>query len=256
MKVGLIGCGSIGSTIAKYFDKDKDIVVDTVYDVKRKKADELTKELSRKPYVARNFDDFMSRGWELAVEAASQEAVKKYGEYILEKGDLMLMSVGSLADDRLKERIERKALENNRKVYVPNGAIGGTDALKSAAIGRIDEVQLTTTKSPKSLGRKDLKRVVIYKGTAREAAQKFPKNINVAETLSLAGVGPDKTKVILVSDPEVATNTHEVYAKGEFGELYAKTSNKPSPTNPKTSYLAALSAIKTLETLIKPIKVM
>jgi len=75
----------------------------------------------------------------------------------------------------------------------------------------------------------------------------FPQNVNVAASLSLAGIGPDRTKVRVITDPGIKEITHEIHVKGDFGELTTKTINKPFPKNPKTSYIAALSAIATLK---------
>jgi aspartate dehydrogenase len=121
------------------------------------------------------------------------------------------------------------------------------DGIKSARIGGIDEVVLTTTKPPKGLGMDVGKKTIVFEGPAAEAVKKFPKNVNVAATLSLVGMGFEKTKVRIIADPEVERNQHEIYAKGDFGELRARVKNVPSPMNPKTSYLAALSAISAIK---------
>jgi aspartate dehydrogenase len=91
---------------------------------------------------------------------------------------------------------------------------------------------------------------VLFEGFAREAVKKFPKNINVAATLSLAGMGFDKTRVRIIVDPQISTNIHHIFVKGDFGEMVLETRNKPFPHNPKTSYLAALSAISAVKKII------
>lgn len=95
----------------------------------------------------------------------------------------------------------------------------------------------------------------MYEGPAREAVRKFPANVNVAATLSLAGIGLDKTKVKIVADPEVKNNIHEISVQGDFGELKTRVENVPSPQNPKTSYLAALSAIATLKKITDGVEI-
>ena len=87
--------------------------------------------------------------------------------------------------------------------------------------------------------------------TARDAVKLFPKNINVAATVSLLGVGFDKTKVTIVVDPSFHSNSHELRVKGEFGQMTCHTYNVPSPDNPKTSYLAAMSAISALKRIVR-----
>lgn len=92
-------------------------------------------------------------------------------------------------------------------------------------------------------------KTVLFEGSAAEAISKFPANVNVAVTLALAGLGLHKTRVRIVVDPEIIVNQHEIYASGGFGEISITTRNNPMITNPKTSALAAFSAIETIRGL-------
>lgn len=56
-----------------------------------------------------------------------------------------------------------------------------------------------------------------------------------------------KTRVRIVTSPEYTKNIHEIEIIGNFGKIITRTENIPSKTNPKTSELAILSAIATLE---------
>jgi aspartate dehydrogenase len=87
----------------------------------------------------------------------------------------------------------------------------------------------------------------VFFGPASEAVSGFPANVNVAAALSLAGVGSEKTMVRIIADPGGDKNIHEIEVEGEFGNLLARTENMPAPFNPKTSQLAALSAISLLQ---------
>jgi aspartate dehydrogenase len=91
---------------------------------------------------------------------------------------------------------------------------------------------------------------VVYEGPARDAVNHFPKNLNVAATVSLLGIGLDKTKVTMIVDPSTQRNSHTVVVKGDFGEMRAETQNVPSPKNPATSYLAALSAVAAIRRIL------
>ncbi|MEM3464355.1 MAG: aspartate dehydrogenase, partial [Candidatus Bathyarchaeia archaeon] len=176
-----------------------------------------------------------------------------------------IMSVGALVDSGLLSEISRTAKENGRKVYIPSGAVAGLDGLKASAIGKIESVTLTTRKPVEGLmdnpyfmektGGKVEKPTLVYEGPAREACRLFPANVNVAATLSLAGIGAEKTVVRVVADPTISRNIHEIEVKGDFGELRVHVENVPSAENPKTSFLAALSAIATLKRLTEPIVV-
>lgn len=267
--VGLIGCGSIGTVIAEAIDGGRvgDVELVAVYDVIREHAERLVSKLSRKPVISESVEGLIKReDIKLVVEAASQEAVRQYALKILDEGkDLMVMSTGALLDDKLYKQILDSAKKRGRKVYVPSGAIVGLDNIKSAALARIYEVTLTTRKPPSSFegapfikNRKiDLNAIkeptLLYEGTAREAVKLFPRNVNVAASLSLAGVGPDKTKVKIIADPGIKEIIHEIHVKGEFGELETRTINRPFPSNPQTSYIAALSAIATLKRIAEKI---
>ena len=112
-----------------------------------------------------------------------------------------------------------------------------------------------TTKPPASLEKSFDKRTVVFEGNAREAVKKFPMNINVAASLSLAGVGFDDTKVEIVADPVATRISHKILAHGKFGRLRAEVENMPNPNNPKSSYMASLSAIATLKRIVNPIQI-
>jgi aspartate dehydrogenase len=90
---------------------------------------------------------------------------------------------------------------------------------------------------------------VMYEGTAEEAARLYPRKMNVAATLALT-VKPAKVRVQVISDPAVQRNTHEFKVKWRFGEMFLRFANDPHPDNPRTSALAAWSAIKLLQTLL------
>ena len=237
-----------------------DIALEMIYDIVRKHAERLASTLSRRPKIAEDADELLEdEKIQLVIEAASQDAVRQYAVKALSKGkDLMVMSTGALIDDELFREISRIAKEQGRKVYVPSGAIVGLDNIKAAAVRPIEEVTLITRKPPRSFEgaplitkqRIDLstldKPLVLFEGPAREAVKLFPKNVNVSASLSLAGIGPDRTKVKIIADPQAKNISHEIHVKGEFGEIITRTLNKPFPENPKTSYIAALSAIATL----------
>ncbi|RLI96222.1 MAG: aspartate dehydrogenase [Candidatus Aenigmatarchaeota archaeon] len=269
MRIGLIGCGNIGTILATYIDKELfGIELVGLFDKNGKRAEELSRKLKRvKARVVDSLENLLSLNPKLVIEAASQEAVKDYATKILEKADLMIMSVGALETHELYSALLEKARERRRRVYIPSGAILGIDGIKAASLGKIYEVMLTTIKNPKSLEQTpyltgkgiDLKqikeRTVLFEGCARDAIKYFPKNVNVAATLSYASIGSEKVKVRIIADPEVKNNIHEIYAKGDFGELYTRAKNVPSQANPKTSYLAALSAMQTLKQILEPVRI-
>src|SRR5581483_2264278 len=262
-RIGIIGCGTIGSQLAMAVDTGKmpNASLVSLFDIIEGSAQDLKSKLQSSPHAYSDFAGFISSGFDIAVEAASQDAVRKFGKTLLEAGrDIMIMSVGALADGVFLSDLVQTASKKGCRIYVPTGAIAGIDTIRSVK-HLLESVTLTTTKSPKALAGAPFfetnkikldaisKKTVIYEGPASEAVKIFPANVNVAAVLSLAGIGVDKTQVRIVADPAATTNRHEIVATGRFGELCITVNNVPSPGNPKTSFLAVLSAIECLRSI-------
>ena len=96
---------------------------------------------------------------------------------------------------------------------------------------------------------------IVFDGPVIEACRLFPANVNVSAALSMAGIGPHKTTIRIYADPTVTRNTHEIEIEGEFGRLAIKIENVPSPTNPRTGQLSALSALALLRRITSPVRV-
>ena len=256
-RIGLLGCGAIGTEIALAIDSGKiPATLTHVYDIERSQADNLVSKLKQKPEVVTNSHLLSSNSVELVVEAASQDAVRKDAVSILQnKKDLIIMSAGALLDESIFEVISDACKDFGKTVYLPTGAIAGLDALK-AVKDELESVVLVTTKNPASLkgapffDSTDIipdrisKPTVLFDGAAKEAVSLFPKNVNVAALLSLVGLGSRETSVKIIADPNTNKNTHQINANGKFGKLSFIIENIPDSTNPKTSRLATLSAIE------------
>jgi aspartate dehydrogenase len=240
-KVGIIGCGAIGTIIAEAFER-RIVTCDelVLYDFDLERAEKLRSQLCFPATVVLSLDEMLKLKPTVIVEAASQQAARDYVGRIVAAGiDVIVMSSGALLGLNLQ----------SSKVHVPSGAIGGLDALSAAALAGVDEVVLTSRKNPKALDVSYEEEKIIYEGTAEEAARLFPREMNVAATLALT-VKPARVKVRVVSDPLVHRNTHEVQVKWRFGEMFLRFANDPHPENPRTSALAAWSAIKLLQKLL------
>jgi aspartate dehydrogenase len=263
--VGLIGCGAIGTHLALAIESRSiaNASLMGLFDIVDSNAKTLKSKLKSNPEVHPDFNSLIDSQADIIIEAASQEAVRNFGKPIIEASkDLMIMSVGALADTTfLAGLLEVAAVRKGRsRIYVPTGAIAGIDAIRSVK-HLLDSVTLTTTKSPKALAGAPFfatrevnldtitKITEIYEGTAAEAVKLFPANVNVAAVLSLAGLGADRTKVKVVVDPHATTNQHEIVATGRFGDIKITVNNVTTPGNPKTSFLAVLSAIECLRSI-------
>lgn len=264
-RLGIIGCGSIGTQVALSVNDAKvnntilEFLFDTDQDALKRLAYKLT---GSKVHCFSDFSRLISsssfEACDIVLESASQAAVHLFAKRLLELGkDLIIMSVGALADDRLLSELLASVEKNNANLVLPTGAIAGIDAIRSVK-SVLDSVLLITTKNPKALEGAPFfqksgisissitQKTTIYEGTAADAIINFPSNVNVASTLALAGIGMKKTMVRIVADPSIRQNRHHIVAKGAFGTLDIKLSNNQAPGNPRTSFLAILSAIETI----------
>ncbi len=247
ISIGLIGCGNIGHIIAKYQDNFE---IRALFDIVPEKSHELALICGGTAYD--NFEAFIRSDFDIVVEAASVKAVRLFGEQsLLNNKDLVIMSVGALADKAYLSLLTDTAKKNHKKIYIPSGAIMGLDNIKTGQIAGINRLLLRTTKSPASLGLQTSERKLVFSGKSNECIKEFPKNVNVSVALGLAA-GTD-ADVELWVDPGVDRNIHEIFVEGEFGDAYIKVRNVPSPDNAATSYLAALSILTLLRNLENPL---
>lgn len=260
MKVGIVGCGNIATDLCNALRKgDIPAEVVALTDVDPGRAETLLYAQQLNARIC-SLEENVAEA-DFVVECAEGSAVPAViAACMRHKKDCLIMSLGGLlADPGLLAR----AREAGVTVRLPSGAICGLDGIRSAKEAGLDKVTLTTRKPPKGLvGAPHLVRnnidvenleepTVVFEGSALDAVKAFPKNVNVAAALSLAGVGPEKTTVRVIADPTSDVNSHEIVAEGAFGRLCTTTENKPSPRNPKSSYLASLSACAELRSAAK-----
>ncbi|WP_285766826.1 aspartate dehydrogenase [Peribacillus sp. SI8-4] len=252
MRLGLIGCGNIGKFLLQAINEDGLLPgsrIVALYARREEIAAQLSEQFKANAYG--DVDGLLEADVDFIIEAATVEAAKEYAANVLRSGkDLLLSSIGAMADAAFAETVNKLCRMNDVQLFLPSGAIGGLDVLKSAnAMYGLESVSITTRKPPSALpaGSSLANEKVLFVGSAAEAIKKFPRNINVAVVLSLAGIGTEHTKVKIIADPNVVKNIHLIEATGSFGKLKLEVENDPMPNNPKTSYLAALSVLATLQ---------
>ena len=266
IRIGILGCGAIGSRIAKSIKthcKDH-ATVSALFDINPAKAQNLQKYIPQKNVVKKSYQELLANS-DLVVEAVNApDTHQLVRQALLAKKDVLVMSVGKFIEG---ESILKLAQKQGVRVLIPSGAIAGIDAIKAASLQRIDGITLTTRKpiygfadnayvQERRINLSQIKKeTILFDGNVREAVKCFPQNINVAATIALASNAKDKLRIRIATSSEFKVNSHEIEVVGEFGRLVTKTENVVCPDNPKTSYLAVLSAVRTLKEYFQGVKI-
>lgn len=249
MNIGIIGTGNIATYLMEQVNAHNraDGRITAVFGRNQEAGHRLSEQFEVD--FCPDFQAFLKEPLDLVVEAATVEAARRYLKDVVTcKKDLVVSSIGVFKEAAFLDDLKTMAESAGTQIFLPSGAVGGLDVLQSAkAAGGLERVRLTTRKSPASLGMAANEEKVVFEGSAHEAIEQFPKNINVAMTLALAGIGVDKTKVRIIVDPAIERNIHTIEAEGDFGKLQLQVENNPMPSNPKTSLLAALSILAVLQ---------
>lgn len=255
LRVALIGMGAIGGEVLRRLHSEVEIRVSHV--LVHSLITSVDAVDGRTSFARVHSVDEIEVMPDFALECASASAVDEHVIPLLERGvDVAVCSVGAFIDEDLARRVRAAAISGNAQVLLLAGAVGGIDAIAAARLLGLDAVSLTSRKAPAAWADtpaeevcdlRNLKEpIVLFHGCARQAARLYPKNANVAATVALAGIGLDKTMITLIADPASASNTHEIEARGAFGEMRYITCNQPLATNAKTSALIAGSALRAL----------
>lgn len=206
--IGFLGCGKIGQALLTHCIERGDVEVVFIQDQQKSffsgAACPVIKEADADLYTSAD----------IIVECATAEVIKENYELILRHSDLLAFSLTAFSDASFMEAAMKVCEESGHKIYIPHGAILGLDGIFD---GRKvwDKVSVVTTKSPKSLGRTDAERTIVYEGPTRKVCTMYPRNVNVHAAIALAGIGFDKTQSTIISDPSVSTNAYTIHLVGE-----------------------------------------
>ena len=253
LRVGLIGCGAIGSVVARELSGGA---------VERAELTAVFDLVVDHPLGVQDRESLLSRS-DVVVEAAGHGALRAHGVAVRESGtDLLVVSIGALADEDLESQLRQA---EGGHLFLCTGAIGGLDILRAAMLfGPLEEVAISSTKPAAALSRpwmgEDVldalangsEPVTVFDGPAREACARFPESANVTATLSLATVGFDRVRVQMVGDPEATGVRHVVSASGVAGNYELSFENAASPDNPRTSAVTAYSVLRALTDMQRP----
>src|ERR1041385_6906425 len=135
-KLGIVGCGAIGSLVAKLLEKKRSSFrVTAVFDTYLSNARAPSKSLKSHPKVCDRLTDVFSK-CDLVLEAASVQAAYQAAiESLKRKKPIILMSTGGFFLNQ--KELTRLAGKYHTKIYLPSGALCGLDGIKAARqIGR------------------------------------------------------------------------------------------------------------------------
>jgi aspartate dehydrogenase len=190
---------------------------------------------------------------DVIVECLAPEAAAALLERCIDRDRVIVpVSVAVLLE---RPALLERARRAGTRVVVPSGAVAGLDALRAAAIGELRAVRLRTRKPPAGLDASADGPVRLFAGNALDACRAFPRNVNVAATLSLAGLGGERTEVEIWSDPALARNVHEIEIESDSTRIRMSIENLPSAPNPRSSAITAHSVCAVLAGLLEPVRI-
>ena len=248
LKFGMIGFGTIAADVREELAEWRERPVEWAA-LLRPGSD---RDLPESVQALHELDDLFAWKPDLVIEAASQLAVKQHVPPLLARGiSVVVTSVGALADPDIRAAAQAAAEEGRSRVIVPAGAVASLDYLGALSGNPLATVVYESRKPPAAwrgelieLGHDPdamTQEIELFSGTAQEAALRYPKNLNVAATLALAGIGMERTRVRVVVDPLAPGNQHRVIVQSPLGTLETTLVNNPAPGNPKTSWIVARS---------------
>ena len=256
LKLAIVGCGFLGNIVAEAWHKGLLPEYELVGCLSRSAASTCTLADKYACTACASLSELMALAPDYVVEAASPGVVREMAEAVLRGGaNLVLLSIGALADSDFRARLEACAREHGRRVHLASGAIGGFDVLRTTALMGAIEASITTEKGPASLRNTPVfsdsllaasERSEVFAGNAREAIGLFPTKVNVAVATALATAGVDGTRVSINSVPGFKGDDHRIEVKGE--EVHAVVD-----IHSRTSAIAGWSVVATLRNLVAPI---
>ncbi len=263
LRVAIAGLGAIGKTVAEALDRGIDgMVLAAVSAQHPEKHRDWLAGLAT-PSVVLPIEKLVDVA-DIVIECAPAKLVRSIvAPFVTNGKTAIVLSAGALLDN---EDLIGLAKQNGGQIVVPTGALIGLDAVTAAAVGEIHSVRMVTRKPVQGLAGApylvenniDIAQLTeplrIFEGTAREAAKGFPANLNVAVALSLAGIGPDRTRLEIWADPALTRNVHRVEVESDSARFSMSIENVPSE-NPKTGRITALSVIAFLRKQRAPLRV-
>jgi aspartate dehydrogenase len=265
LKVAIAGLGAIGLPVARSLDAGAipGLTLTAISVRDEAKARSAMARFREQPAIVSLAK--LAEIADVVVECLPSAQFAAVATRAIERGRIFMpLSVGALLNHMPLIDLAR---DTGARIIVPTGALLGLDAVRAAAEARITSARIVTRKPPAGLAGAPLlvergisvdsikEPLRVFEGSAREAIAGFPANVNVAVALSLAGIGPDQTRIEIWADPGVTRNTHTVIVKSDSSDLTMTIENSPSEENPRTGKITALSVLAALRRLTAPLVV-
>lgn len=252
--VGIAGLGNLGTEVARWLATSPAPRLKLVAAADRDReqvAQRLASLGSRADAV--DLGDLPAR-CDVVVECLAPEAAAELLERCVDGGRTVVpLSVCVLLGR--PDLIERARAAGTR-LLVPSGAVAGVDALRAAAMGQVHSVKVRTSKPPAGVDAQASQgRQRLFAGNALQACREFPRNVNISATLSLAGLGGERTSVEIWTDPDLERNVHEIEIDSDSTLVRIRIENRPSAGNPRSSAVTANSVCALLLSLVDPIRI-
>ncbi len=264
LKIALIGYGAISQTLFDVFAAKRPPIDIVGVLVRPGRVKATQKKVGAEVAVVDSLKALLRLKPDVVVEAASQQAVRDWGETILKKGfDLMVIATGAYGDPKLWKKHVKAAEKSGARIRLPSGAIAGLDGLLAMRLGKLERVKYVSIKPPHAWTGTpaetefDLPAIkeptVIFRGKPADAGRLYPKNANLAVTVALCGAGLEHTEIELVADPTLppGTNASRLEVVGDSGELSMQRLGRAMPDNPKTGVLTALTMADDLMKMVR-----
>lgn len=238
-KLAIIGYGFLSEIIA---DAVKDGVLKDHYEIvgvlgrTRHKVEEFAQQYDCQACTSIN--ELIALNPDYTVEASTPKGLKQYAETVLRaKSHIIILSMGAFSDTDYYEEIKGIAQENNRKIYIANGAVGGFDVIRTAALMGPIAAKMTSKKMPHVL--RDTKgfqeRLLnikepeeVFSGTTKDIVDFMPNGLNLSIATALASAGIENTEMRVVATPDFEGDEYKVEVKGDGiwieVDVYSKTS--------------------------------
>ena len=259
--LAIVGCGKLATLVtdALLAGLLPDYHLIGAYSRSIEKANAITEKVndSKPGYTCTtcgDMDQLLSLKPDYVLEMASPDSMRSLALPALKNGSsVVTLSIGALADTAFYEEVKKTAAENNTRVHLVSGAIGGFDVLRTVSLMGDCSASFATEKGPHSLRKSSVYDEAlqtgqrkVFEGNAQEAIALFPTSVNVAVAASLASVGPMNMQVSVTSTPGFVGDDHRIEIKSD--QVHAVID-----VYSKTAQIAGWSVVNTLRNITSPI---